>query len=46
MSLLRFAVLGLRLNPRAPWPSEVVRRRRYRMRALMVVSPMYRYGKR
>ena len=38
MSLLRFAVLGLRLNPRAPWPSEIAMRRRYRMRRLMTVK--------
>ncbi len=36
--LLRAAVKAQRLNPRAPWPSEIRRRRAYRMRALRPVA--------
>lgn len=38
MTLLRFHFINLHLNPRAPWPSEVAARKRYRMLRLRRVQ--------
>jgi hypothetical protein len=37
--ILRCRVAALRLNPRAPFPSQIRARQGYRMRALRVVAP-------
>lgn len=42
--LLCFHIARLRLNPRAPWPSEVAARKRYRMRRLRSIRVQRRMG--
>ncbi len=36
--ILRDRITGLRLRPDAPWPSQVARRQRYRMKLLRAVK--------
>lgn len=38
MTFIRAWILSLRLNPKAPWPSQVAARMGYRMRALRRVA--------